>query len=139
MENTELRHIGRFLGPEEILNVEVKDDNIVTVTTKSGEETRRHTLTRFGLDTVATDEAKDWNYVQDARFTPLIAEFTRLCVEMGIKGGELEPLLRQVGRNITNLMDKAVYIKWHGSAVDFVPDGNPLFDFLVTEADKIVK
>ena len=139
MENTELQYIGKFVGPEEIVTVEVKDGEILTVTTKSGDDVRTHTLTRVGLETIITDEAKDWNYVQEARFTPLIAEFTRLCVEMGIKGGELEPLLRQAGKNITNLMDKAVYVKWHGSAVDYVPDGNPLFDFLVTEADKIVK
>lgn len=137
-------YVGRFIGPESITAVDLKfvskdgyDVFDVTSVTADGHSTTRR-FTRPGLDVCVSDEAKDWNYVQDARFTPIISKITGLMIEYGIRGGEIDPLLKQVGRNCSNALDKAVHVKWYGSADGFVADGNPFFDFTITEADNTI-
>jgi hypothetical protein len=133
--------IGKFIGPEKIEGCDFNALALIyTITTMGNDnQSRRRKYTGKALDVLVTDEPKDWNYVQEKKFEGLISEFTKMCIEAGITGGEMEPLLRAVGRNFSNLMDQAVYVSWNGSKEDYVPDGNPIFDFLLAEAANIVK
>lgn len=135
---------GRFIGPEEIVSVTVNTTNkegiqILDVVSKNeaGVESKRR-FTPLGLVTCVTEERKDWNYVQEARFTPLISKITKLFIEYGIRGGEIDALVMQLNRNLANALDKAVYVKWNGTSDGHVPGGNPYFDFTLTEADNII-
>jgi hypothetical protein len=137
-------YVGRFLGPEEIISVDVNTvtkDGVEVLDVKSRTEAGVESVRRFtreGLAVSVSDERKDWNHVQEARFTPIVSEITKLMIAMGVRGGEIDALLQQVGRNMSNALDKAVYVKWNGTSEGHVPGGNPYFDFTITEADNII-
>jgi len=141
-----LQYIGKFWGPEEI--TEVRDTGTVThrgvqiveVVTNRGEDNkpRVQTTTIPTLEVVTSDEAKDWNYVQDAKLEKVVNELMVVATDNGIVGGELQPMLARLGMALATRFEHAAHIKFAGNDDEFVPGGSEFFDWSLAKAENLI-
>lgn len=142
-----MNFVGKFWGPEEIL--EVKDTgtttnrgvNILEVITRrqnTESETRLRTTTASALELVASDEAKDWNYVVDTKLESLIVDLMNTITDAGIDGSEMQPLVNRLSMALGNRLDHAAHIKFEGNDAEYVPGGNIYSDWSLAKAESII-
>jgi hypothetical protein len=142
-----LQFIGKFVGPEEIIEVRNtgtkthRDVDIVEVITKregSEGKTRLTTTTLKSLELVATDVAKDWNYVQVAKLEQVVRELMNIATDYGVSGGELQPMLARFGMALAVRFEHAAHIKFEGNDDEFVPGGNEFHAWSLAKAEHVI-
>lgn len=138
---------GKFWGPEEILEVNetemethrgVKIVEVVTQRQGAEEGTRKRTTTLTGLELVASDEAKDWNYVVDTRLEEVVRQTMNVCTDLGMDGSEMQPFINRLSMSLGNRLDHAAHIKVEGNDAEFVPGGNIYNDWSLAKAEHII-
>jgi hypothetical protein len=138
--------IGKFLGPEEI--VEIKEVgtthrgvSIVEVVTKrqgTEDKTRLTTTTQKALDLLATDDASDWNHLQETKLQEVVSKFVEIATDYSIQGGELEPMLRRLGLTLATQFEHAAHIKFEGNDDEFVPGGSEFYGWSLAKAEQVI-
>lgn len=145
-----LQFIGKFVGPEEILDV--KDTGtttyrgvpIVEVTTKRQETkgdsrtTRLTTTTLKGLELMASETASDWNGPMDAKLEQVVREITNVATDHGVSGGELQPMLARFGMALAGRFEHAAHIKFEGNDDEYVPGGNEFQTWSLAKAEHVI-
>lgn len=139
-------YIGKFLGPEEILEVkEVGKTNrgVVTldvITRRQGTEdkTRSTSITSTALGLLATDEMKDWNYVQETKLEEVVKHLMGIATDYGVRGGELQSMLAKFGMALAVRFEHAAHIKFEGNDDEFVPGGSEFYTWSLAKAEEVI-
>lgn len=137
-----LESIGKFIGPDEVVSVEVTEDktpkgnNVVKVFLKSG---RNKIYPENVLEYVLTDTVSDYNTLQMNKFTPVIRQFMEIVAEYDLNVGEVEPLLRNIAANIDNSFNRATNFLWSGDDGQFAAGFDPMYSVSLLQAHKIIK
>lgn len=139
--------IGKFIGPEEIL--EVKDTKtttyrgvpIVEVTTRrqdTADKTRLTTTTLKSLELVVANEANDWNYPQVTKLEQVVKDCMASATDNGVNGSELQSLLSRLGMALATRFEHAAHIKFEGNDNEFVPGGNEFHTWSLAKAEQVI-
>jgi hypothetical protein len=139
-----LQFIGKFWGPEEI--IDVKDTGttthrgvlIVEVATKAHDRNRVQTTTLPALEILASEEPKDWNYVQETKLDKAVNEIMVIATDSGITGGELQTLLAKLGLALATRFEHAAHIKFEGNDDEFVPGGSEFYTWSLAKAEHVI-
>lgn len=141
-----LQYIGKFLGPEEILEVKEvgntnRDGVIVDVITKrqgSDGKIRKTNTTLKALDLVITDSEKDWNYIQDTKLESVVKQLIDTATDYGVRGGELQPMLARFGMALAVRFEHAAHLKFEGDDDEFVPGGSEFYTWSLAKAEQVI-
>lgn len=142
-----LQFIGKFFGPEEIL--EVRNTNtkthrgveIVEVITKrenKDDKTRLTTTTYVALELLATEEATDWNTIQTVKLDHVVRQLMNIATDFGIQGSELQPMLARFGLALATRFEHASHIRFEGNDDEFVPGGNEYHTWSLAKAENVI-
>lgn len=142
-----LQFIGKFIGPEEILDV--KDTGtkthrgveIIDVTTRrqgTEDKTRITTTTPKALELISTDEAKDWNYMQETKLAHVVSLFMDIATDYSVQGGELQTMLAKFGLSLATQFEHAAHIKFEGNDDEFVPGGSEFYNWSLAKAESVI-
>lgn len=136
-----LELIGKFIGPDEIVSVNVLEyktpegKNVLDVSFKNG---RKHIFTEETLEYVVTDTISDLNTVQEKKFTPVIRKFMSILLEHDLNVGEIEMLFKQLGFNIDAVLNRATSYLWFKDEKEFVQGFDPMYNVSLLMAEQAV-
>jgi len=139
-----LQFIGKFWGPEEI--IEVRDTEMLThrgvaiveVVTKANDRNRVQTTTMPALEIIVSDEPKDWNYVQETKLEKVVNEIMVIATDSGITGGELQTMLAKLGLALATRFEHAAHIRFEGNDDEFVPGGSEFYTWSLAKAEHVI-
>jgi hypothetical protein len=142
-----LQFIGKFFGPEEIL--EVRDTATLThrnvpivevITKREGDEnkTRLITTTVVALELLATDKASEWNTFQAVKLDFVVRQLMNIATDYGVQGSELQPMLARFGMALATRFEQASHIKFEGNDDEFVPGGNEFHTWSLAKAEHVI-
>jgi len=132
--------VGKFIGPDVIADV-VEIDltvpsglSVIEVTLESGKKT---IYPPRGLAAVASDEAKDYNYVRDSRVNLMVPEILNVVREYDIPLEQFQWLMTQVVMQYQNNFNRAKAILWFGSAGEYIPGSDTDDRLTLLMADRV--
>lgn len=130
----------QYYGPSEVYS-KVEADGYVTATLKreTSEELYDIKVPTVVFERVVTNEAKDWNYVQQVKLQAATNDIIEVLTNHGITGGEFKPLLNFLTLSFFNIIDRALNYQFTGNDKSFVPGGDLYFDFTLNRAHEITK
>lgn len=137
----------KYFGPEEVLEVREtgtkthRGVDIIEVVTRrqdTADKIRVTTITKLGFDLIATDVAKDWNYVQDAKLDVVVNQLMAAATDLGVSGSEVSPLLSRFGAALATRFEHASHLKFEGNDDEFVPGGNEFHTWSLAKAESII-
>jgi hypothetical protein len=142
-----LQFIGKFYGPEEILEVKETDSQtarniaiVEVITRRQGTEdkTRLTTTTIKALELLAKDESCDWNALQESKLSIIVNDLMVTATDFGVQGGELQPMLSRFGMALAVRFEHAAHIKFEGNDEEFVPGGSEFYSWSLAKAEATI-
>lgn len=126
-------------GPQEVLN-KVEENGMVTMTLER-EDGVSYTMKipTIIFEKVATQEKKDWNYVQEVKFNFVISKLIEVLKDHGITGGEIKTLANMMVLSYFNVINRAISYQFMGEDTSFIPNTDMYFDFTLERAHEITK
>jgi hypothetical protein len=142
-----LQFIGKFIGPEEIL--EVKDTGVKThrgveildvITRRQGtdDKTRLTTTTPKALELITSNESCDWNAPQEKKLQHVVSALMEIATDYSIQGGELQTMLAKFGLSLATQFEHAAHIKFEGNDDEFVPGGSEFYTWSLAKAESVI-
>lgn len=139
MEDTE-KFVGKFIGPARIESIEdtgvttVLGSPILRVKLSSGGV---ETFPLKGLETIVSDEAKDFNHVRDARFAQMVPQMMAVVMEYDVPFDQFTSLMTEVASQFQNHFNRANAILWFGSADEYIPGSDTQERLTLTMAEVV--
>lgn len=125
-----------YFGPRKIDYVTDFEDGTVEMTFTNGE---KEIVPRKTFAISITQEAKDYNYLQEVKMKPMLEEIMTIVLAYDLKYYEVNNLLAQIGTNIKERYSRAINYLWTGDDSKYTV-GLDATDFLsVLEAEKVIK
>lgn len=125
----------KFVGPLKVEIAVENGDGTVSLTYSSGE---KETMPKVAYELTATDEQKDWNYVQEKKFEVMCKEILAVITTYDLQAFEIDGLIKNLLGEINGRFDRAVNYNWTKDDTKFTPGRNPALFFKFSEALKIV-
>lgn len=142
MSTRTLELIGKFIGPDEIIESSVTDDvtpngsPIIEVTFKNGKK-RRYTST--ALDYMLTDVLSDYTTVSDKRLNKIAEEVVKLVREYDVTVGDIDRLMQKIAMGIEEKFNEATSLLWFKTGKEYTVGFNPMYDVSLNMAESIIK
>ncbi len=125
-----------YYGPKKIEFVTDFEDGTVEMTFTNGE---KETVTRKTFALSITQEAKDYNYLQEVKLQPMLEEIMTIVLAYDLKYYEVNALLAHIGTNIKERYSRAINYLWTKDDSKYTV-GIDATDFLsVLEAENVIK
>lgn len=140
--NTTLELIGKFIGPDEIVETMMSEDktpsggDIIEVTFKNG---KKRSYPRLSLEYMLTDVISDYTVVSDKRLNKIADEVLNLVSEHDFPVGDLDRLMQRVAETFESKFNEATSFLWFGNPKEYTPGFNPMYDVSLNMAQKIIK
>lgn len=140
--NTSLELIGKFIGPDEIVessvteNVTPNGEPIVEVTFKNG---KKRCYTGTALKYMLTDELSDYTAVSDKRLNKIAEEVVSLVREYDVTVGDIDRLMQKIAMGIEEKFNQATSLMWFGTDKEYTPGFNPMYDVSLNMAESVIK
>jgi len=140
--NASLELIGKFVGPDEIVESSVTEDktpsggDIIEVVFKNG---RKRQYPRTSLEYMLTDVLSDYTIVSDKRLNKIADEVLKLVSEHDFPVGDMDRLMQRIAESIESRFNEATSFLWFGNPKEYTPGFNPMYDVSLNMAQKIIK
>lgn len=129
----------QYYGPQEVLE-KVEEVGQVTITLEREDGTSyKMKVPTIIFEKVATQEKKDWNYVQETKFNFVITKLIEVLKDYGITGGEIKTLSNLMTLSYFNVINRAISYQFMGEDESFIPNTDMYFDFTLERAHEITK
>lgn len=141
MSPIEVKFIGKYVGPDKIVSIEVSDfttplgSAVFEVVFESGLKT---IFPEKALVAVSTEEAKDHTFVRDRRFTVMMPDLINLVKEYDVPGTQVNNMLQVLAQNIDNEFGRALNYFWTNDDSRFVPGYSPMNDATLLMASQVI-
>lgn len=142
MEELKNKFVGKFIGPNKIVDIEVTDQktkkgsNVFKVILGDMKETM--IIPEAGLVTVITDKATDYNHIRDSRVSSIIEGIHEIVQEYDLPASQIPHLAQMIATDLSGRFDRATVILWHGDETRFVPGFDPYNEISVLMAEGII-
>jgi len=142
-ENEYEKFVGKFYGPRKIKAVSASD----YADTPSGFKVVRvdyeggyyEFIPTVSLELVATDEAKDFNYVRDTKFRTMLVKVLTVIADYDLQFFELDAFMSSVLKSLQDSFNRAMNWKWNKDDAKFIPGEDPVQFFSVLQANNVLK
>ena len=129
----------QYYGPQEVLS-KVEENGQVTMTLEREDGTSyKMKVPTIIFEKVSTLDKKDWNYVQETKFTFVTSKLIEVLKDHGITGGEIKGLAQTMVVAYFNIINRAISYQFLGEDESFVPSSDMYFDFTLERAHEITK
>ena len=129
----------QYYGPQEVLS-KAEDNGMVEMTLEREDGTSyKMKVPTIVFEKVATQEKRDWNYVQETKFTFVTSKLIEVLKDNGITGGEIKGLAQTMVVAYFNIINRAISYQFLGEDESFVPSSDMYFDFTLERAHEITK
>lgn len=129
----------QFYGPQEILS-KTEDKGMVEMTLEREDGTSyKMKVPTIIFEKVSTLDKKDWNYVQETKFTFVTSKLIEVLKDYGITGGEIKTLAQTMVVAYFNVINRAISYQFLGEDESFVPSSDMYFDFTLDRAHEITR
>lgn len=139
----EKKYVGKFFGPRKIESLKeiagYKTAGGVRAFTVTYDGGFIETLTELSLAAATTDEAKDFNFIQDRRFEGMVPKVLSIMNDYDLPAYQLNAFFQKCLGSLQANFDRALQYKWTGDDSRYVPGSNPTDDVTLVETDIVLK
>lgn len=126
-----------FYGPLKIKFVTDLDNNrFVELEFTNGEKL---VVTKKVFELSVTQEAKDYNYLQQVKINAMVKEVMDIVLAYGIQLYEINALLSAIGKETKERFSRAINYLWTKDDKKYIPGSDPTDYFSLNEAETVVK
>jgi hypothetical protein len=134
----------RYIGPNKINGVVILEEK-----TPNGKELVKvlyennvipaEVMPMVTFENLVSDAPKDWNWIRDQRYAPLLKDIASLCLEYDVIHSDINALAEAIKNKLEAAFARATNYLWTKDDAQFIP-GMPALSFRsLLEADAILK